>query len=308
MLFANTPCSPAWLQMGTQEAEPDAIQPGDITAPAPLGLPPINAASPLIALASCEERTPPSDVATPTPAFSFDTSELQLALTRSRQQTGASGGLRRATSAPHSMDTLGHMPTLGGPSTTSSSYLAPSGGPMRRVSSSLGMRRSSSFFWTPAAHHDFERAVATLTARGAECTAAAIMAQMGQRADLQLGDVDKHLRKRLLVQRRVLQNLNDRPGVHPERAATSTSGVASSGMTSPTGRVAAHVPAFGNFRSSPTMAAVAEEHPVVSPLPEGLAQQFSAQQHQHLQLAKAREALVTHTEAQILSQQQAEAH
>ena len=46
---------------------------------------------------------------------------------------------------------------------------------MRRVQSSLGMRRSSSFFWTPAAHHEFERALSTLNARGAEVSAASIM-------------------------------------------------------------------------------------------------------------------------------------
>ena len=70
-------------------------------------------------------------------------------------------------------------------------------GPMRRVASSLGMRRSNSFLWTPAAHHDFERAIGFLSARGVEISATAIAHLMRQRhAELKEGDVEKHLRVR----------------------------------------------------------------------------------------------------------------
>lgn len=65
---------------------------------------------------------------------------------------------------------------------------------MRRVQSSLGMRRSSSFFWTPAAHHEFERALSTLNARGAEVSAAAIMTLMGLHSDLKMNDIERHLK------------------------------------------------------------------------------------------------------------------
>ena len=67
---------------------------------------------------------------------------------------------------------------------------------MRRVASSLGMRRSSSFFWTPTAHHDFEKAIGTLTARGADISAAGIMQLMAHHADLKASDVDRHLKAR----------------------------------------------------------------------------------------------------------------
>ena len=65
---------------------------------------------------------------------------------------------------------------------------------MRRVHSSLGMRRSSSFFWSPAAHHEFERALSALNARGAEVSAAAIMTLMGIHSDLKMNDIDRHLK------------------------------------------------------------------------------------------------------------------
>ena len=65
---------------------------------------------------------------------------------------------------------------------------------MRRVQSSLGMRRSSSFFWTPAAHQEFERALNTLNARGAEVSAASIMTLMGLHSDLKMSDIERHLK------------------------------------------------------------------------------------------------------------------
>ena len=189
---------------------------------------------------------------------------------------------------------------------------------MRRVSSSLGMRRSASFFWTPAAHHDFERAVAALMARGTECSASAILSEMSHRANLQLTDVDNHLRKRMLVQRRVLQTLVDRPPLASVASQATTAAPAPTQATtatqssSPTG----HVLQFGthNPHTSPifarpsAMAAVAEEEPgtaaAAAVLSEGLAYQLTTQKLQHLQLAAAREALLTSAERQLLSQQQ----
>ena len=202
-----------------------------------MSLPPINADSPLIAQQPIQQAaTDISDDAGGL-AFAFDTEELQHALMRSRQSSGACGGLRRAVSAPHSMDTLGWEPgmpltraTDAAPTSPSSpsarnassqSYLPPSGGPMRRISSSLGLRRSSSFFWTPAAHHDFERAIHAISARGVEVTANNILLEMGasHTSDLKLADVDKHLRKKMLVQRRVLQQLSTSTDGRADNAA-----------------------------------------------------------------------------------------
>ena len=209
--------------------------------------------------------------------LSFDTFELQHALLRSRQQAGACGGLRRATSAPHSMDALGWEPSLPQKQAQQSqqNYLAPTGGPMRRVGSSLGLRRSSSFFWTPAAHHDFERAINMLSSRGAEVSASNILGEMSHAltVDLKLADVDKHLRKKMLVQRRVLQQLTDRPGnsptvsVHapgspgsptasPERSTRMEMSAPSGGGGLPLRTMAA--PGLSRGPSS-SMAAVAEE-------------------------------------------------
>jgi len=186
----------------------------------PLALPPINTESPLLAQVPIQPPEPAPDVSD-SGFLSFDTFELQHALMRSRQQTGACGGLRRATSAPHSMDSLGweHPGAPSTPSATSSKpggagYLQPSGGPMRRNASSLGLRRASSFFWTPAAHHDFERAISELSARGTDVSAGNILGEMSHAhaADIKLTDIDRHLRKNLLVQRRVLQQLGNSSG------------------------------------------------------------------------------------------------
>ena len=279
-------------------------------------LPPVNPISPLLAMGQQHAFPPPPSSQLPSPAIHFDVSDLQLALTRSRQEAGGAGGLRRATSAPHSMDALGQDPR-GKNGNSNHGYLAPSGGPMRRVSSSLGMRRSASFFWTPAAHHDFERAVAALTARGTECSASAILNEMSHRANLQLSDVDNHLRKRMLVQRRVLQTLVDRPPLASVASQATTAAPAPTHATtatqssSPTGHVqfGTHNPHTSPIFARPSaMAAVAEEEPgtaaAAAVLSEGLAYQLTTQKLQHLQLAAAREALLTHAERQLLSQQQ----
>ena len=116
------------------------------------------------------------------------------------------------------------------------------------------------------------------------------------RPDLQLADVDKHLRKRSLVQRRVLQSLQDRPLVLggcdnaslPERtAAVPAVPPQSFQMTSP------------SSARPPSMAAVAEEDAFGA---AALAQQLNAQRAQHMQFAAEREA-VMHTERQIAAQQ-----
>jgi len=86
---------------------------------------------------------------------------------------------------------------------------------MRRVASSLGMRRSSSFFWTPKAHHDFERAMENLSASGIAITASSILPLMRQHADLKASDIDKHMQKKLLVQRRLMQHLTPRAPLTP---------------------------------------------------------------------------------------------
>lgn len=271
-----------------------------------MALPPINLASPLVAHQPIH-LSEPADVSDSWggsgrgggggagnggfEGMGFDTSELQHALMRSRQQAGACGGLRRATSAPHSMDSLGWepaplsqvQPSTSPMSVRNSSYLPPTGGPMRRVGTSLGLRRSSSFFWTPAAHHDFERAIDCLSSRGGEVTAVNILAEMSHShsADLKLSDVDKHLRKKMLMHRRVLQQLGtapDRTGLGSgtacdgAAAASSAASAAASfgagmagmaedgtrgtrmGLRSPMG-----VRPGGSLGLPPAMAAVAEE-------------------------------------------------
>ena len=118
---------------------------------------------------------------------------------------------------------------------------------------------------------------------------------------LQLSDVDKHLRKRSLVQRRVLQSLQDRPlvlggcdsGSVPDRAAAVPAAPPQSfRMTSPSGA------------RPPSMTAVAEED-ACGAAAQALAQQLSAQRTQHMHLAAEREAFMntTHTERPITAQQ-----
>ena len=177
-------------------------------------LPPVNASSSLLSPQPTLAPSAADDDTCSLARAAFDTFDLHLALTRSSQATGSSGGLRRATSAPHSLDQLGHEAMCGSDDAApTGSYLPPSGGPMRRVSSSLGMRRSSTPFWTPAAHR-------RPTARGIEAPGAGqLIAQMGPSwlgPALKLADVDK----KLLVQRRVLQTLADRPllPLHEQRA------------------------------------------------------------------------------------------
>ena len=113
-------------------------------------LPPIAERSSLLAVAPpvLVAVDPSIGVASDSSAGGFGTEELTNALVRSQQISTPVHGMRRATSAPHSMDSLASSSEDSG---GGSGYLPPSGGPMRRVASSLGMRRSSSFFWTPSA-------------------------------------------------------------------------------------------------------------------------------------------------------------
>ena len=240
--------------------------------------------------------------------FSFDTFALQNALTRSQQLAGSSGGLRRAVSAPHSMDLLGmEQAALQQQQQNRPGYLPPTGGPMRRAASSLALRRSSSFFWTPSAHQDFERAISALVARGEEVTAMAIMGEMNHHSpDLKLSDVDKHLRKKALLQRRVLQQL-DHGSSGESPAPNGLGGSIGGGLGGGLG--AGLRPGFVAPHSSPASmraglrvpGAIAEEPAVTS---EVLAQQMQAQKMQHMQFSAAREALVTSAVSQAAEQQQ----
>lgn len=237
--------------------------------------PPINASSSLMAVQPLQQQL---DVSMTQPA-SFDIQNLQIALVRS-QQASAPTGLRRATSAPHSMDSLGQP---------EQEYMPPSGGPMRRVASSLGMRRSSSFFWTPAAHHDFEHAIGTLNARGSEISPAAIMQLMGHHSELKMTDIDRHLKKKQLVQRRVLQQLNTTPQLAPAAAG---------GLDFSTG---------ASQPNSPSMTSVAEEPsgftgggatPASAVPPLALIDQLDRQKQQHRQMAVIREQMLASADGQ----------
>ena len=163
--------------------------------------------------------------------------------------------------------------------------LPPSGGPMRRVASSLGMRRSSSFFWTPAAHLDFEKAIGALTARGADITPSNIMQLMTHHSDLKMTDIDRHLKKKQLVQRRILQQLNAREA--------GSSGVAdlSTGQAAPPGGlggVAEEPPTVSGGATAPSSGAAVgllEDH-------GGLIAQLDQQKRQHREMAAMRESMM----------------
>lgn len=242
----------------------------------------------------------------------FDTFDLSHALRRSQQEQGrACGGLRRATSAPHSMDLLGvGAVTPDGRQQRTATYLSPTGGPMRRIQSSLGMRRSSSFFWTPAAHHDFERAIHALSARGVEVSASTIMEEMSHVhvADLKLADIDKHLRKKALLQRRVLQQLSMMPPQSDTASARPNAfqshgsfrdRLASSGGLRVPNAIAEEPPtAVAGAHANEAAGGMAAAAVAAAAVSDGLAQQFQAQRMQHLQLAAAREALLAGAEAQ----------
>ena len=170
-------------------------------------LPPVAASSSLIApMPMVESRDIDADGGD-SGGVSFGTQDLAMALTRSQQHNNV-GGMRRTCSAPHSMDALG-VPDV----------LAPSGGPMRRVASSVGMRRSNSFFWTPAAHHEFEAACEELARSGIVPTAPAILHAMAARPDLKIADIDKHLKVSTHTPRRAR---NDPPSA-PSSPARSAS-------------------------------------------------------------------------------------
>ena len=169
-------------------------------------LPPVAASSSLIApMPMVESRDIDADGGDGG-GVSFGTQDLAMALTRSQQHNNV-GGMRRTCSAPHSMDALG-VPDV----------LAPSGGPMRRVASSVGMRRSNSFFWTPAAHHEFEAACEELARSGIVPTAPAILHAMAARPDLKIADIDKHLKVRARTPRRARNDPPSAPS-SPARSA-----------------------------------------------------------------------------------------
>lgn len=263
-----------------QETAGDGVAVGNQGNRQEMPPPPINQSSSLMAVQP-RAIAGETDISMAQPA-TFDIQNLQLALTRS-QQTSSSTGLRRAVSAPHSIDSLAQPEP---------EYLPPSGGPMRRVQSSLGMRRSSSFFWTPAAHQEFERALNTLNARGAEVSAASIMTLMGLHSDLKMSDIERHLKKKLLVQRRVLAQLNTQ-STGPLECSTGSS---SQHTSPPMGRHRSPMPAR-------SMAAVAEEP---GPAESGgtpaaaviatLTDQLDRQKQEHRQMAAMREHMLASAE------------
>uniref|UniRef100_A0A7S4ES07 Uncharacterized protein n=1 Tax=Chrysotila carterae TaxID=13221 RepID=A0A7S4ES07_CHRCT len=228
-----------------------------------------------------------------------DTSALHTALSHSQQMTGSGGsGMRRATSAPHSMDLYVMMYATPAPvdspsrhalSRRTQQYLSPSGsGPMRRVASSLGMRRSSSFLWTPSAHHDFERAIGFLSSRGAAVSPAAIAQLMATRhVDLKVADVDRHMRKKFIVQRRVMQQLLSQDALSPAAPASALSSTSSRDAH---GRAPDSPPTGSrSTRNSRLMEAVEEETALTGcaqPMLAGetLGQQLERQRSAHRQL------------------------
>ena len=148
-------------------------------------------------------------------------------------------------------------------------------------------------------------------------------------SQLKLSDVDKHLQKKMLVHRRVLQHLNDAgaPANAPTAAAEPGSPTTPSSPVSPLSAQHAvnmqirtmAVAGLARQPSASTLASLAEEPtgltaggtapaaPALSPealsaVAEGLASQFQAQRMQHLQLAAAREALVAGAEARMPQQ------
>lgn len=208
---------------------------------------------------------------------------------------------------------------------------------MRRIASSLGMRRASSFFWTIRAHDDFEAALSSLAARGIEPTAGLVLAQMGPDwPELKPSDVEKHMRKRSLVQRQIMQTL--REGAGPAGGAAGAVGAAGAAAGSSGGGVGAggsggvgvggggvggNTPPSawrGALPSSPRgagggMTAIEEDlsssphagRPAVdaaagvvadATASAQLAAQFEAQRAQHRSLAQAREGLVQQVSVQ----------
>jgi len=181
----------------------------------------IDAKSSLLAVAPPVLESDEAGIGAAPPASHFGTEDLAHALVRSQQTTTPKNGMRRATSAPHSMDSLASSSSAEHDGGTT--FLPPSGGPMRRVASSLGMRRSSSFFWTPSAHHDFEQAVEALSGhgRGDSVTSAAILQRMRHHPDLKLQDVEKHMQKKRIVTNRLLMQLQNRTPLSPPDSPAS---------------------------------------------------------------------------------------
>mmetsp|Transcript_4484 Transcript_4484/g.12577 ORF Transcript_4484/g.12577 Transcript_4484/m.12577 type:complete len:325 (+) Transcript_4484:332-1306(+) len=142
----------------------------------PRGIPPVNHRSPLIAANAPQDATS-SQGPSGSDATSFNFGHLRSALAPGDDSPDA---LRKVVSAPHSMHKMAGSPT----SPKTRARLAGNGGPMRRVATattSLTMRRSTSFMWTMDVHRDFESAVQTLVSRGrqvSELSAADVLALM----------------------------------------------------------------------------------------------------------------------------------
>lgn len=179
---------------------------------------------------------------------------------------------RRAVSLPQSMNSFG-LPQP-------QENLPPSGGPMRRVASSLGMRRSSSFFWNPTAHLDFEKAIGALTARGADVTPSNIMQLMTHHSDLKMNDIDRHLKKKQLVQRRILHQLNAR-----EASSSGAADLMSTGQVAPPGGLLGVAEEPAGLSTAAAGIGLFVDH-------GGLIAQLDRQKMQHREMAAMRETMM----------------
>mmetsp|Transcript_4483 Transcript_4483/g.12570 ORF Transcript_4483/g.12570 Transcript_4483/m.12570 type:complete len:276 (+) Transcript_4483:332-1159(+) len=173
----------------------------------PRGIPPVNHRSPLIAANAPQDATS-SQGPSGSDATSFNFGHLRSALAPGDDSPDA---LRKVVSAPHSMHKMAGSPT----SPKTRARLAGNGGPMRRVATattSLTMRRSTSFMWTMDVHRDFESAVQTLVSRGrqvSELSAADVLALMKYSGapGLTESSVERHLQKRTQLQLKLSQML-----------------------------------------------------------------------------------------------------
>lgn len=123
-------------------------------------IPPVNFNSPLVAVGQGPRRVTfdgGDDANLHEDTFAVD--GLKTAL-RDEGTRLSEAELRKTASAPHSMHKLGDA--------VSGKCKGRSGGPMRRVATSIGplaLRRNNSFMWTMEVHRDFETAVQALMSR-----------------------------------------------------------------------------------------------------------------------------------------------
>jgi len=184
-------------------------------------LPPVNYNSSLVA----DHGRPPSAlleaaVAQDSSAFNFGRLAAELNPPNVSAASIRSASMRKISSAPVALNTLGGI-RGGPPSSTGGSR---SGGPMRRVATSINLpaRRSNAFMWTMEMHRDFENAVQTLVSRGrdvAEITAAEVIALMkysGAEGLTELS-IQRHLEKRMSLQQKLTSFLPPPAETRPDK-------------------------------------------------------------------------------------------